>query len=254
MIYSITELAKLAGISTRTLRFYDKKELLTAQRNSDNNYRYYNEADVDRLQKIMFLRLFDLPLNQIRKILASSEMAQYHALNSQRQYIIAEQKRLTALLANLDQTLATMKGGSPMNNLDKFAAFKTKTIRNNELRYGKEIRDKYSDAIIDKSNQKFKSLAQTEITTLEKLTDQILSELKPLVGAKNLNQPAAKHLFDLHKKFLLITWPEDQYSSEAHIDLAIMYVSDPRFTRYYEEGTGKKGAAATLKDIIAYYA
>ncbi|WP_186786801.1 TipAS antibiotic-recognition domain-containing protein, partial [Oenococcus oeni] len=39
-----------------------------------------------------------------------------------------------------------------------------------------------------------------------------------------------------------------------HKGLAAMYVSDPRFTKYYEEGTGEKDAAETLKAIIDYYA
>ncbi|WP_233551568.1 MULTISPECIES: MerR family transcriptional regulator [unclassified Lactobacillus] len=68
MSYSITELAKLTGVSTRTLRFYDKTGLLIARRNPKNNYRYYDKAEVDQLQKIMFL-LFDLPLAQIKKIM-----------------------------------------------------------------------------------------------------------------------------------------------------------------------------------------
>lgn len=46
--YSINALAKLAGVSTRTLRFYDKKGLLRARRDLDNNYRYYDETEVDR--------------------------------------------------------------------------------------------------------------------------------------------------------------------------------------------------------------
>ncbi|MFM9786000.1 TipAS antibiotic-recognition domain-containing protein, partial [Streptomyces scabiei] len=78
--------------------------------------------------------------------------------------------------------------------------------------------------------------------------------LNPLVGTHNLKQPAAKHLFDLHKKFLLTNWPRKQYSSGAHRNLAELYVSDKRFIKYYEEGTGKKGAAKTLKEIINYYA
>lgn len=49
-------------------------------------------------------------------------------------------------------------------------------------------------------------------------------------------------------------WPTGQYSSKVHKGLANMYVGDARFRRYYEEGTGKKDAAKTLKAIIDYYA
>ncbi|KRL05153.1 MerR family transcriptional regulator [Liquorilactobacillus oeni] len=254
MVYSITALAKLAGISTRTLRFYDKKGLLKARRYPKNNYRYYDEIEIDRLQKIMFLRLFELPLDQIRKVLDSSENVQYQALSNQRQNIIAERDRLSRLLVNLDLTLATMKGASKMNDAEKFAAFKAKAIDDNEIQYGKEVRRKYGNMVVDNSNQKFNSLSEDEMTHLQDLTKQILSMLKTFVGIHDLDQPAAKHLFELHKEFLCITWPRGQYSSEAHKGLAAMYASDPRFIKYYEEGTGKKGAAKALRAIIDNYA
>ena len=69
MVYTIQQLAALAGISTRTLRYYDSTGLLSAQRNPDNDYREYTEAQVDRLQRILFLRLFGMPLTTIRQIL-----------------------------------------------------------------------------------------------------------------------------------------------------------------------------------------
>ncbi|WP_143808728.1 MerR family transcriptional regulator, partial [Oenococcus oeni] len=100
----------------------DKKGLLRARRDSDNNYRYYDETEVDQLQRIMFLRLFDLPLDQIKKILDKSEAEQYQALSNQRQHIIVERDRLSSLLVNLDKTLATMKGASKMKDTEKFAA------------------------------------------------------------------------------------------------------------------------------------
>ncbi|GKT03259.1 transcriptional regulator [Furfurilactobacillus sp. OKN36] len=206
MTYSVTELANLAGISTRTLRFYETKGLLTAQRHPENNYRYYDETAVNQLQKIMFLRLFDLPLSKI--ILQSSEADQYQALNEQRIKIIAEQARLTNLLTSLNQTLATMKGVSIMTDTEKFAAFKTKAISDNEDQYGKEIRKQYGTDVINRSNQKFNAFSEEESTHLQQLTQEILTALQPLVGTHDFDQPAAKAIFDLHKVFLTMTWPD----------------------------------------------
>lgn len=254
MTYSITELAKLAGISSRTLRFYDKIDLLKPERDCKNNYRYYGEEEVDRLQKIMFFKLFDLSLDRIKEILGGSEESQYQALMKQREQISNEQKRLTVLMASLDKTLSTMKGAITMSDAEKFSAFKTKTIEKNELQYGKEIRKKYGEETIDKSNKKFKGLSEADITYLQDLEEQILVILKQLTGTTNLNHEQAKRLFELHKEWLLSVWPKGLYSSSSHKGLATMYVNDPRFTKYYEEKTGKKGAAVTLKNIIYYYA
>ncbi|BDR60200.1 MerR family transcriptional regulator [Lactobacillus xylocopicola] len=254
MQYSIAELAKLAGVSTRTLRFYDKKGLLPARRDPQNNYRYYQEAEVNQLQKILFLRLFDLSLTQIKQVLQDSEDVQYQMLKRQRQKIITEQQRLANLLVNLDKTLARMKGVSKMTDTEKFAAFKTKAVEQNELQYGQELRAKYSEQTIADTYRKFKSLTENKMTHLEAITQQILTELEPLVGTSDLAQPAAKHLFDLHQKFLQMSWPAGNYSPAANKNLAAMYTCDARFKQYYEAGTGKQHAAQTLKEIIDYYA
>ena len=56
MEYSIRELSKLSGVSTRTLRFYDEIGLLKPCRVAESGYRYYGAAEVDRLQDILYYR------------------------------------------------------------------------------------------------------------------------------------------------------------------------------------------------------
>lgn len=254
MSYSINELAKLAGISTRTLRYYDKQGLLKARRNPENNYRYYEESEVDQLQKILFLKLFDLPLAQIKQVMQTSPKTQYQVLRNQRSKLVAQKQYLDDLIKNLDKTLATMKGETQMNDTEKFAALKKEMINKNEKQYGAEIRKKYGDTKIDFSNQKFSSLSENELAHFKKLSAEILTELKDFDKTAGVKQSAAKHIFDLHKEYLLTIWPKGQYSGEAHKNLARMYVCDTRFNKYYTEGTGNPDAAKTLKAIIDYYA
>ena len=254
MSYSINELAKLAGISTRTLRYYDKQGLLKARRNPENNYRYYEESEVDQLQKILFLKLFDLPLEQIKQVMQTSPETQYQVLRNQRSKLVAQEQYLGDLIRNLDKTLATMKGEAQMTDTEKFATLKTEIISKNEKQYGREIRKKYGDAQIDLSNEKFNSLSADELSHFKKLSAEILTELKNFDNTAGVKQDAAKHLFDLHKEYLLTIWPKGQYSAVAHKNLAQMYVCDLRFSKYYEEATGNPDAARILKAIIDYYA
>ena len=254
MSYSINELAKLAGISTRTLRYYDKQGLLKARRNPENNYRYYEESEVDQLQKILFLKLFDLPLEQIKQVMQTSPKTQYQVLRNQRSKLVAQEQYLDDLIKNLDKTLATMKGETQMTDTEKFATLKKEMINKNEKQYGAEIREKYGDAQIDLSNEKFSSLSADELSHFKKLNAEILTELKDFDNTAGVKQAAAKHIFELHKEYLLIIWPKGQYSAEAHKNLAQMYVCDPRFSKYYEEATGNPDAAKILKAIIDYYA
>lgn len=254
MSYSINELAKLAGISSRTLRYYDKQGLLKARRNPENNYRYYEESEVDQLQKILFLKLFDLPLEQIKQVMQTSPETQYQVLRNQRRKLVAQQQYLDDLIKNLDKTLATMKGEAQMTDTEKFATLKKEMINKNEKQYGREIRKKYGDAQIDLSNEKFNSLSADELAHFKKLSAEILTELKNFDNTAGVKQDAAKYIFDLHKEYLLTIWPKGQYSAEAHKNLAQMYVCDPRFSKYYAEGTGNPDAAKILKAIIDYYA
>ena len=254
MSYSINELAKLAGISSRTLRYYDKQGLLKARRNPENNYRYYEESEVDQLQKILFLKLFNLPLEQIKQVMQTSAETQYQVLRNQRSKLVAQEQYLDDLIKNLDKTLATMKGEAQMTDTEKFATLKTEIISKNEKQYGREIRKKYGDAQIDLSNEKFNSLSADELSHFKKLSAEILTELKDFDNTAGVKQDAAKHIFELHKEYLLIIWPKGQYSAEAHKNLAQMYVCDPRFSKYYEEATGNPDAAKILKAIIDYYA
>lgn len=69
MEYSIQALARLAGVTTRTLRWYDQIGLLKPSRVADNGYRYYGPAEVDRLQDILYYRALGVALAQIRTCL-----------------------------------------------------------------------------------------------------------------------------------------------------------------------------------------
>ena len=240
MTYSTKQLADLAGVTIRTLRYYDKIGLLKPTRNPNNDYRQYTQAEVNRLQVIRFLQLFEMPLSQIKQLLDGPTDQLTATLIRQRQRITAKRDQLSLLLQTLDQTLE--KGVNTMTDNEKFAAFKQQAIQHNEEHFGKEVRDQYGEDVVE-----------AQVAQLTALQQKILEELKPLVGTTDYNTAAAKHLFKLHKQFLQLTWPSEQYSEKAHRGLAAMYVSDPRFTKYYEDGTGKKGASKTLNAIIRHY-
>ncbi len=105
MSYSIHQLATLAGVSVRTLHYYDEVGLLTPTRLKRNDYRQYEEAELLRLQQIMFFRELDFPLEQIKKILASPNFDMRRALQEQRHLIKIKRHRLDRLIATIDKTI-----------------------------------------------------------------------------------------------------------------------------------------------------
>ncbi len=74
MAYTINQLARLSGVSTRTLRFYDEIALLKPAYYGGNQYRYYKEEQLLMLQQILFFRELGFPLNDIQQIMSSDDL------------------------------------------------------------------------------------------------------------------------------------------------------------------------------------
>lgn len=249
MEYTINKLAKLAGISTRTLRYYDEIGLLTPVRMSSNGYRIYGQNEINRLQQILFYREFGMPLDDIKKILLSQDFNNSTALENHLKSLINERDRIDLLIKNVTNTIASMKGDTIMNDKEKFEGFKQNLIDENEKKYGEEIRSKYGDDAINKSNAKIKGMSKAQYDEIEKLSLEINDTLKEAFVTGEPAGELAQKVCELHKKWLCHYW--DSYSKEAHIGLAQMYVDDPRFTAYYDKIT--PGCAEFLRDAILIY-
>ena len=70
---NINQVEKLTGVSKRNIRFYEKEGLLLPKRNSENGYRVYDENDIWRIKVIKMLRMLDMPLDEIKKVLEEDQ-------------------------------------------------------------------------------------------------------------------------------------------------------------------------------------
>jgi DNA-binding transcriptional MerR regulator len=125
---SIKQLSTLAGVSVRTLHFYDQIGLLTPQRERENNYRFYSRESLIRLQQILFYREMDLSLEQIGRILNDPAFDLISALENHREALTGKVKRLTTLLQTIDNTIRNLKGQKEMTN----GQFSTALAKNNK--------------------------------------------------------------------------------------------------------------------------
>ena len=137
-----------------------------------------------------------------------------------------------------------------MSDQEKFIGFKEKLIKENEEKYGQEVREKYGDDAVDASNAKLMGLTEDKYAEMQKLAEEIIASLVKAVGKERPEGPEGQRIAELHRKWLSFTWPN--YSKAAHAGLAEMYVADERFTAYYDQH--KKGAAQFLRDAITAYA
>ena len=111
MEYSIKSLAKLAGISTRTLRYYDEIGLLKPLRINSSGYRIYGDKEVDILQQILFYKALELPLEKIKEIITSKDFDPKTALYDHKENILRKQEELRRLLINVEKTICSLEGG-----------------------------------------------------------------------------------------------------------------------------------------------
>ncbi len=123
MTYTVKTLAKLSGISIRTLRYYDTIGLLKPAYYGDNNYRYYEEEQILMLQQILFYRELSFSLNDIKRIISCDDFNKIDALISHRQVLSQNLDRTKKLIKTIDQTIAHLKGEIIMRAEEIFVGF-----------------------------------------------------------------------------------------------------------------------------------
>ena len=229
MNYKTSELAKLSGVSSRTLRYYDEIDLLKPNKISDNGYRIYSNNELDKLQLILFYRELGVPLEEIKMLISSSDFDETLVL--EKHLVALKQKKceIEKIIQNLTQTIKSQKEGIKMSNNEKFRGLES--IARNETKYGEELRGKYGNEQIDKS---FEKVRRGSYEDLQNLTDLVN---KSLITAFKTNDPASKEAFiacENHKNLLIMTWADGTYTTERHLALVQSFTVDERFIAYYE--------------------
>lgn len=249
MEYTVQRLAELAGISARTLRYYDEFGILKPARINSSGYRIYGQTEVDLLQHILFYRELGLSLESIKEIITEPSFDGARALREHHDKLLEKRHQLDLLIANVEKTLAHKEGRLVMSDTQKFEGFKQKLVDDNEKKYGQEIRGKYGDSVVDQSNQMLKGMTEEQYAAVQQLEEEMF---ETLVQAMENGDPAsvlAQKSADLHRQWLSFYW--NSYSKEAHAGVAQMYVDDERFTEYYDKR--RPGLAEFLRDSVHVY-
>ncbi|AWK49688.1 MerR family transcriptional regulator [Clostridium beijerinckii] len=249
MEYTVQKLGQLAGISPRTLRYYDEIGILKPARINSSGYRIYGQEEVNTLQQILFYRELDINLETIKNIVTSPSFDGTAALKEHREKLLTKRNKLDMLIANVNKTIATTERGIIMSDNEKFEGFKQKSIDDNNKKYGEEIRAKYGDIQVNESNKKFKNMTKDQYDEFEKLGNSIIDTLKAAFATKDPAGDLAQKAVNLHRIWLSYSF--SSYSKEAHAKLAQMYVDDERFTAYYDKY--QPGLAAFLRDAVLIY-
>jgi MerR family transcriptional regulator, thiopeptide resistance regulator len=218
---TVKQLAKMASISSRTLRHYDALGLLPAQRDEANNYRYYTPTDMLRLQQILFYRKLGLSLSDIQTVFNAPDFTLEQALHSHRSHLQKEQHRLQALLQTVDYTLNYLKGESTMNTEYFFKGLTPEE----EQAFAEEAAERWDPRLVKQSQQRWKSYHPTRQKEILAEGETIYQELAQQLG-KPPESPQVQELMQQWHRHI-------RYFYEPTVEilrgLGSLYIEDMRF-------------------------
>ncbi|HLV13432.1 MAG TPA: MerR family transcriptional regulator [Trueperaceae bacterium] len=236
--WSIEEVARMTGVTSRTLRHYDAIGLLPPAFTSDGGRRHYGQEELLRLQEILLLKQLGLGLDDVGAVLASrAEDDRIHVLRRHREQLVKEQERLARLVATVDRTIASLEEGKSMSPEEIFDG----VIPNP---YEKEARDEWGDAAVDRSYERIRRLPKADRERL--ITGagwaQVHARIAELAHAGAApDDPRVQAAVEEHIGLVRLAWEPNRAAYEG---LADSYVSDERFARNI-------GDEATVKLLVA---
>lgn len=240
MPYTIREFADLAGVTTRTLRYYDEIGLLSPSEIGENGYRYYDHESLLLLQQIMFFRELDVPLKDIRLIVNLPEFNLMEALEEHRVTLQARARRLKTLVETVDQTIATLKGEWIMSEKAYFEGF-------DETQFEEEVNQRWGNTPqYAESQRKWGSYTDAQKRALKERMGEITRRMVGTDPDLSPDDPGVQRAVNDYFEFLNQTFYACDL--EFYRNLSSMWVEDPRFAVNYERI--REGGAVFVRDAV----
>ncbi|MCR2802010.1 MerR family transcriptional regulator [Microbacterium sp. zg-Y818] len=246
MEWSIQDVARLAGTTSRTLRHYDDIGLLVPSSVGTNGYRRYDEAALVRLQRILLLRQLGLGLSGIADVLARQADEQ-DALEAHLALLRQEQDRLTRQIAAVESTIGALRGGEQLMAQGMFDGF-------DHTQYESEVVQRWGSEAYAQSDRWWRGLGADERAQWQDETARLASDWKDAAArgiapeSDEAQQLAARHVAWLTGVRGAPT-SRDQVKGYV-LGLGEMYVADPRFAANY----GGQAGAEFVRDVLRVYA
>jgi len=224
--YTVKQVAKLSGVSIKTLHHYDKIGLLKPSIRTDKNYRLYGESELLRLQQILFYKELDFALKDIAALLYDPEFDTIQSLENQRVALIKKQARTKTLIQTIDKTLHHLKTAKMMKAEELYEGFPK------GREYRKEAIQEWGEKV-EEAELHLRKKGKLEFEQLKKDFDRCWRKLASMRYEKPESE-AVQNEIAKHYSFIREFWgtsnKEDQ-QLEAYTSLGELYVSDERYKK-----------------------
>jgi DNA-binding transcriptional MerR regulator len=248
--YSVRQLARLAGVSVRTLHVYDNLGLLKPSVRTDAGYRQYGEAELLRLQQILFYKELDIPLKNIAEIMDDPGFDLVEALTGHKHALTARRDRINTLLHTIDATIDHLKNKT-MSNFEKLyegmPREQAAALRQNAI-------DNWGEDAILKSERALMEMSSERLAGLKADQQDIAQRLRALRRQDPQSAPVQEQIAR-HCEMIRGFWgftKNESIKAGAYKGLAELYVSDHRYMAV--DGKPDPDFAAFMRAAMSYYA
>jgi len=231
--HTVKQLARLSGVSVRTLHYYDQVGLLKPAQVGANGYRYYGRAELLRLQQILLHRELGLPLDAIGALLDDSDSSRVERLREHRQQLVQRTEHFRELIATVDRTIAELEGGPLVDTKQLYSGFSAARQAQYEAelvgRFGEPMRES-----IETSRRHLGKPGSQELATRMAELAEVEEQLAQHCLRKSPVEDASLHaLLVRHREWVANMWGKP-CSPVAYAGLADLYESHPDFRARYE--------------------
>lgn len=244
MSYTVKQLANAAGVSPRTLHFYDEIGLLKPDAYGENGYRYYGETALLRLQQILFFKELDFSLADIKTTIDRPGFDILQALRAHRETLQERLARLSRLIETVDKTILHVKGELRMAEREFYQGFSDEK----QKEYEEEIRQRYGDKELKQSRERWGGYSAQHKQEIQEEFGRIVVDLRDRMGEGHDSPKVQARIQQLH------AWIGNFYDCTLDVfeGLGHGYHQDPRFREMYEANYGP-GVSEFLEKAIVYY-
>jgi len=228
--YSVGEVARLAGVTIRTLHHYGEIGLLAPSGRTSAGYRQYTAADLDRLSQILFYRELGFPLDQIAALLDDPAVDPVDHLRRQHVLLTARLVRVQAMVAAVEKELEATMCGINLTSEEKLEIFGASY--NEEWEAGAEQRWSGTEPWEQSQALTAKRVKADWVhlkTGMEELNARLVAGCLSGIAP---DSPGAMDLAEQHRQWVSLSWA---CTPKMHRNLVDMYLADERFTRTYED-------------------
>ncbi|MDR2999270.1 MAG: MerR family transcriptional regulator [Microbacterium sp.] len=243
MDWSIQEIARLAGTTSRTLRHYDDIGLLKPTRVASNGYRHYDDVALVRLQRILLLRELGLGLPQVAEVI-EREKSEASALETHLALLRQEQERLARQIASVENTITALTEGGTLMAENMFDGF-------DHTQYKEEVEERWGAKAYADGDRWWRGMSGAEQDAWKKRVSDLNHDW--IGAAESGIDPASDEAQALARRH--VEWlsgvPGLPTDMKAYVTgLGEMYVADPRFGKNY----GGPQGAEFVRDALRVYA